>query len=104
MKKKRSHNAYWDGSVRVMYDGVYYDVDVHAMGNEYHDPGCMYLPNGDPGYPPEDDIEVDVIEIEAVFDGDEEVTLTDELEEALEELCIEAIEDGQLETEWFDEY
>lgn len=95
-------NARWDGCVHVEYKGVEYDVDIHATGYEYHDPGCMYLRNGDPGYPPEDDCDINLLEIEAVFIDNEEITLTEELERALEICCEEAILEGQLETEWLD--
>ena len=30
---------------------------IHFLSSGYHDPGCMYLSNGDPGYPPEGDEE-----------------------------------------------
>jgi hypothetical protein len=28
-------------------------------GSHYYDPGCRYLSNGDPGYPPEEDLSID---------------------------------------------
>ena len=35
-----------------------YRVEVNAIAVEYHEPGRMYLSNGDPGYPPDDDFEL----------------------------------------------
>ena len=45
-------------------DGKSYTVEGTFKGHGYYDPGRMYMPNGDPGYPPEgedcwDDWEID---------------------------------------------
>lgn len=33
-------------------------VDIYVRYDWYHDPGQMYMPNGDPGYPEESEIEI----------------------------------------------
>lgn len=95
------NNVYWDGSVHITYKDTELDVDVSASGTYYYSPGCMYRRNGDPGDPPEEDTEVTDIEVEFVYLEDINITawLKDEVIKEIEELCQEAIEDGQLEME-----
>lgn len=38
------------------------EVSLIINGKTYYDPGCMYLPNGDPGNPPEYDEEFPLCE------------------------------------------
>ena len=46
-------------------DGEEIRIGVTAS---YHpgDPGCMYMPNGDPGYPPDPD-EIEFVEIKSLY-------------------------------------
>lgn len=94
----RNNDTFWDGSVHIEYKNVELDVDVIASGTYYYYPGCMYRRNGDPGDPPEEDTTVEKIEVEAVYlDGADIVSwLKDEVIKEIEELCIDAIEEGQL--------
>ena len=59
----------FDGNVNVSYKGNDYIVKVKAKANYYYDSGRMYMPNGDPGYPPEEDFEVTDFEIYSVMDS-----------------------------------
>ena len=99
--------VYWDGSVNITYKNVELDVDVSAQGTYYYSPGCMYRRNGDPGDPPEEETDVTSIDIEGVFitgiDTDIKSWLNAETIKEIEDLCCEAIEDGQLEMETCDE-
>ena len=92
--------VYWDGGVHISYKDVELDVDVTASGTYYYSPGCMYRSNGDPGDPPEEETDVDTIDVEGVFitgiDTDIKSWLKDEVLKDIEALCQEAIEDGQL--------
>ncbi len=101
----KSNAVYWDGSVNITYKDVELDVDVSASGTYYYSPGCMYRRNGDPGDPPEEETTVDKLDVEAVYIDGTNITswLKDEVIKEIEELCCEAIEDGQLEMETFDE-
>lgn len=98
-------NVYWDGSVTVTYKDIELDVDVTASGTYYYSPGCMYRRNGDPGDPPEEETDIVSIDIEHIFinsmyeDIDIKSWLNAETIKAIENLCQEAIEDGQLEME-----
>lgn len=95
--------VYWDGCCNVTYKGVYLDIDLCASGTYQYSPGCMYRRNGDPGDPPEEETEIDTIDIGGVFiagiDTDILKWLNKEAIKEIEDLCYEAIEDGQLEME-----
>ena len=96
-------NVYWDGGVHITYKDIELDVDVSATGSYYYSPGTMYRRNGDPGDPPEEETDITSIDIEGVFitgiDVDILKWLNKETIKAIEDLCCEAIEDGQLEME-----
>lgn len=94
-------NVYWDGNAHIIYDGTELDVDLSASGTYQYYPGCAYRSNGDPGDPPEEDTEVDTIDIEGIWlDGVNILKwLKDEVISDITSLCREAIEDGQVEME-----
>lgn len=52
------------GEKGVEINEVVSDTEVGLIinGKTYYDPGCMYLANGDPGYPPEYDEEFPLCE------------------------------------------
>lgn len=54
----------------IELDGVYYIVEGTVSGTHYHTEGCYCLPNGDPGYPTEDEIEIEDFEIDDCYDED----------------------------------
>lgn len=64
--------SYSNDDLEIEIDGVFYSVDVEATASYYHDDGRMYMRNGDPGYPPDDDFEIDEVNINSVTLIDEE--------------------------------
>ena len=53
---------YSNDDLELEFEDKDYRVEVNAIAVEYHEPGCMYLSNGDPGYPPDDDFELKSVE------------------------------------------
>ena len=49
---------YSNDNLELEFEDKDYRVEVNATAVEYHEPGRMYLSNGDPGYPPEDEFEL----------------------------------------------
>lgn len=49
---------YSNDNLDFEFEDKNYRVEVNATAVEYHEPGRMYLSNGDPGYPPDDDFEL----------------------------------------------
>jgi hypothetical protein len=90
-------NVTWSGS----YDDEDVTVDFIATGTHYYSPGCMYRRNGDPGDPPEDDYEVESIDITSAHDDNGECLsrLTDAKIGELEEKIASAIDNGDYEPE-----
>ena len=88
-------NVSWTGS----YDDEDVTVDFVATGTHYYSPGCMYRRNGDPGDPPEDEYNVDRIDITAAHNDDGECLscLTEAQLDRLEDDITVAIEDGEYE-------
>ena len=90
-------------SFTIDRDNVEYIVTFYAQGTYYYDPGCMYLRNGDPGYPPEEETDVTYLEIESVTDDDgNDIVgkLTAEDIEKLEAEAQELICDGKCELDF----
>ena len=85
-----------EGPVKVEYWAL---STIVAVYNYYHEDGCMYLRNGDPGYPPEDDISLETYEltIDQILDeyGDvhPEVILTDEEYEEIENMMLDRVDE-----------
>lgn len=106
----RKSSVKWVGCKTYTINEDEYEVEFKAYGTYWHDPGCMYLRNGDPGYPPEEDIEIDDVEIESIFrydpviDDGVEVVDDEEIEEAIEEAIIESCENGEVEMEYNELY
>lgn len=99
----------WSGEKTYTINGDEYEVEFTAYGTYYYDPGCMYLRNGDPGYPPEEDVEVEEVEIESLFRYDPVIddgveVVDDAVEEAITEAIIEALCDGQYEVNYDEPY
>ena len=77
------------------YEDKFYSIECTAYGTYAYDPGCMYMRNGDPGYPPEESLDVD--EVEAIWydeDGNK-VEETQDMHDAL----VGHFEDN---TDWFE--
>ena len=90
----------------VTLNDVEYYVEYEAYGTWYHDPGCMYLKNGDPGYPPEDDMEVE--EIHCFVSYDDEDRAEEQVPEAIvteiTEMIEELIYDGTIDVDYADDW
>lgn len=75
-----------------------YKVSVEATASYYYSPGRMYMRNGDPGYPEEEELEIESVDAtwyEVDEDGNEtEVNATPEmistLDDYLNDLSIDA--------------
>ena len=76
---------YKNDALALTVNGVDYTVDVTAHADYYYDAGRMYMRNGDPGYPPESDLNIE--DVEAVWhDADGKVVeATEEMTTALED-------------------
>lgn len=88
--------VYFDGLIEVEHSEYgLCTCSVEAVGSYYYDPGCMYLRNGDPGYPPEEELTVTDVNIKEVTDenGDilepEQYMNNKELLEAVDEALYE---------------
>ena len=81
--------TYSNDDLELEVGDKYYKVEVEATADYYYAPGCMYMRNGDPGYPPEEDLEIeDIYSVwyEVDEDGNEtKVEATPEIKETLEE-------------------
>ena len=71
--------SYENDSYTVSVNGKDYICYVRAEAEYWYDPGCMYLRNGDPGYPSEDDLEITELEVsDFELDDDPEYVVSDE--------------------------
>lgn len=89
-----------------MFTGMKDDTEVEfrAYGTYYYSPGCMYRKNGDPGDPPEEEIDVNKIYIDSLVDVEgKSVSLTDEKLKELEGDIEEATLDGDFEMQYQEE-
>ena len=88
-------NCRFSGTIdEFEYDDRLYRIDVEATATAHHDPGCMYMKNGDPGYPPEDSFDIDEVDAEWYLideddDSETEVEKTEEMNDALLEYLEE---------------
>ena len=87
---KRFESYYSDECFDFEFEGKDYRIELEATAEEYHEPGCMYHANGDPGDPPEDEFELKSVDATWYLitdeDGNElEVTPTKEMTGALED-------------------
>lgn len=80
-------NRHYDGNVTFVYEEEEYEATVHATGTYTFIKGRRYMANGDPGYPDEEDFEIDDVDVKAVFkDGIEvpyEEDMYDDIDSAL---------------------
>ena len=88
---------YTNSELSLTVNDVEYTVDVTAHADYYYDAGCMYMRNGDPGYPPESELTIE--DVDAVWrDAEgEKVEATEEMTTALEDYLQDA--DGWEENE-----
>lgn len=77
------------------YEDKLYSIECTAYGTYSYYPGCMYMRNGDPGYPPEENFDVD--KVEAIW-RDEDGNKVEEAKD-MRDALIEHFEDNP---EWFE--
>lgn len=80
---RRFQSTYANDELELEVGTVYYKIDVYAVADEYHDPGCMYLRNGDPGDPPEDSFELNSVDAVWYDEDGNDVTPTKEMTDTL---------------------
>lgn len=87
-------NVKWDGDVNFTYQGRDLVATVEATAEHWYQPGRRYMPNGDPGYPEEDeidDVEFDVTEVRDA-ETDEAVEYTEDMVEYVDAAIQETAE------------
>lgn len=73
------------------------EITIHFESTGSFDPGCMWMPNGDPGYPPEGDEERTFVAAFIREHGSkDEVRLSDDVGNRLFEMYEEKINDVEL--------
>ena len=83
-------NRHYKGNVTFRYKDEEYEATVEAQATYTFIKGRRYMPNGDPGYPDEENFEVDNVDVEAVFKDGAEVPydedMYDDIEAAVEDI------------------
>lgn len=76
------------------------ELELVVNFSYYYDPGRYHMPNGDPGYPPEESFDITSVNVIRSDSGSKELPdwATDELIEQ------EIVNSGALETEYSDEW
>lgn len=77
-------NQHYDGNITFKHKDEEYEATVHASGTYTFVKGRRYMANGDPGYPDEEDFEIDDVDVEAVFKDGEEVPYTEDMDSAID--------------------
>lgn len=97
-------NKFFNGEVEFTYDGKLLCADVTAHGTYTFVKGRRYMPNGDPGYPDEEDFEIDDLEVNSIYDTEtgERVEYIKDMYEAIEAAAWEA--DGWEDIEYEPDY
>lgn len=80
---------YDDDGLEIEVADTVYLVRVYATAAYTYTHGRMYMDNGDPGYPPEDDLKIAVINAVWLDENDKEVEPTEEMTTALEKYLNE---------------
>jgi hypothetical protein len=80
---------YYDDELELEMADTVYLVQVHATAAYTYTAGRMYMDNGDPGYPPEDDFEITDIDAVWLDENDKEIQPTEEMRTALEKYLNE---------------
>lgn len=79
-------NQHYNGNVIFEWNDKQYEATVNASATYSFRPGRMYMPNGDPGYPDEEDFEIEEFNVEAVFDENgDEVPYSEDMYDAIED-------------------
>lgn len=82
--------TYSNPEVELVINGTVFSVDVSATAEYYYSPGSMYRSNGDPGDPPESELEITNIEsfwtyFDDINDATVEIEPTKDMEAEIEE-------------------
>lgn len=90
------------GETYLVHNDVDYVVEYEASGTYFSDPGCMYLKNGDPGYPPEEDFEVTKIECMVKYEDldRENEEVPEDIVKEITEIIQEKLESGDIDVEY----
>ena len=80
---------YDNDDLELEVNDVKYSIKVHAIGTYTHIPGRRYMPNGDPGYPDEDDLEIEEVEAYWSDESGNVVETTEEMDDALVSYLLE---------------
>lgn len=91
-------NQHYNGDVTFTCEGRKYTATVKATASYYFRKGRMYMANGDPGYPDEEDFEIDDIDVTEVKDWD-----TEEPVDYDEDKMYDPIYDALEKVEWVDD-
>lgn len=96
MSNYTGHGSY-EGEITI--NGYDYYVDFKYKVHGYYDPGCAYLRNGDPGYPPDEEILDVEVEWESCEPAEEDAPAVSnaDVDEAVEAKAWELAEDGAFE-------
>lgn len=79
--------TYDDDSFYLGIEGKTYRLDIHAEANYWYTPGTMYRNNGDPGDPPDEDLEIEKVDANwYLLDEDGEETKVDATDDMTAEL------------------
>lgn len=85
-------NKLFNGEVEFTYNNKLLRADITAHGTYTFIRGRRYMSNGDPGYPDEDDFEIDDIDINCVYDPEtnDDVEYVEDMYAAIEAAAWEA--------------
>lgn len=86
--------VHWDGDVNFTYQERDLVATVEATAEHWYQPGRRYMPNGDPGYPEEDEINNVEFTVTKVRDAetDEAVDYIEDMQDEVEAAICEAAE------------
>lgn len=90
-------NQHYNGTIDFKVDGREYEATVSATATYTFIKGRKYMANGDPGYPDEEDFEIDDLDVTLITDKETE-EIVDETEE-----MTEAIRNALEGAEWEDD-
>lgn len=90
--------VHWNGTVNFTFDDRDLVAEVRATAEHWYQPGRMYMRNGDPGYPEENEIEDVEFDVDTVYDDETEevVAYVEDMDEYIESAIYE-------QAEWEDE-
>ena len=77
-------NQSYNGDISFNYKGETYEAGVGAQATYTFIKGRKYMANGDPGWPDEEDFEIDNIDVYAVFKYGVEVPYEEGMYDAIE--------------------